>query len=328
MKLRTIWFISTLALGLLSEPLFSDAQEPREMHRIGYLTSRSKPSRAEKAFWQALRALGYVEGRNIVIERRSANRNLDRFPELAAELVRKKVDVIVVTSVQGSLAAKKATKTIPVVFAIAQEPVGVGLVASLAQPGGNVTGMTDFARELASKRLELLKATVPKLSRLAILLWKPAGPDYVAEMKEIESAAQALGLQLQLVEARGPDDLENAFSAMTEANANAFIGMTDTRFARNRKRIIELAAKHRLPAVFPGRVFAQVGGLMSYGTNRVKWRPRLAVYVDKILKGAEPTELPVEQPTKFELVINLKTAKQIGVTIPPKLLYRADEVIK
>lgn len=191
-----------------------------------------------------------------------------------------------------------------------------------------MTGVTDFARELAGKRLELLKETVPKLSRLAILSWKPAGPEYAAERKEIESAAQALGLQLQLVEARGPDDLEKAFSAMIRTNANAFIGMTDTRYARNRKRIIELAAKHRLPAVYPGRVFAEAGGLMSYGTNRVEWRPRIAIYVDKILKGAKPAELPVEQSTKFGLVINLKAAGQLGITIPPSLLYRAEKVIK
>ncbi len=275
-----------------------------------------------------MRELGYIEGQNLIIEWRSSEGKFDRHPKLLADLISLNVDLIVVSSVQGSLAAKKATQTIPIVFAIAQDPVGVGLVASRARPGGNITGLTDFARELAGKRLELLKKTVPKISRVAILSWKPAGPDYASERKEIESAARALGLQLEPVEVGGPDDLESAFSAMTRANANAFMGMTDTRLARNRKRIVKLGVKNRLPAVYQGRAFAQAGGLMSYGTNRVEWRRRLAIYVDKILKGVKPGNLPVEQPTKFELVINLKTAKQIGVTIPPEILLQATKVIK
>ncbi|MCZ6907790.1 MAG: ABC transporter substrate-binding protein, partial [Deltaproteobacteria bacterium] len=293
--------------------------------RIGYLTSGSA---VPKRFREGLRELGYVEGKNIVIEPRFAQRKLDRFPGLAAELVGLKVDAIVVNSVQGALAARKATRRIPIVFAIAQNPVSVGLVTSFAQPGGNVTGLTDFARELAGKRLELLKETVPKLLRVAVLVWYPAGPDYTAEKNEIELAAHALGLQLEAVVARGPDDLENAFSAMTRANANAFMGLTDTRFHRNRKRIVKLSVKNRLPAVYQSKSFVKAGGLMSYGPNRSEFRRRIAIYVDKILKGAKPAELPVEQPTKFELVINLKTAKQIGLTIPPSLLYRADKVIK
>lgn len=275
-----------------------------------------------------MRELGYIEGQNLIIDRRASEGKFDRLPGLLADLIRLNVDLIVVSSVQGSLAAKKATQTIPIVFAIAQDPVGVGLVASRARPGGNVTGLTDFARELAGKRLELLKKTVPKISRVAILSWKPAGPDYVSERKEIKSAARAFGLQLEPVEVGGPNDLENAFLAMTRANADAFMGMTDTRLARNRKRIVKLAVKNRLPAIFQGRVFARAGGLMSYGTNRVEWRRRIAIYVDKILKGVKPGNLPVEQPTKFELVINLKTAKQIGVTIPPEILLQADKVIK
>ncbi len=325
MRFRNIGLISTLVLGLLTEPFSTEAQQAGKVPRIGFLTSGST---VPKHFRERLRELGYVEGQNIVIEPRFAKRKLDRFPGLVAELVGLKVDAIVVTSVQGALAAKKATRTIPIVFAIAQDPVGVGLVTSRARPGGNVTGTTDFARELAGKRLELLKETVPKLSRVAVLVWNPAGPDYATEKNEIELAARALGLQLEAVEARGPDDLENAFSAMTKANANAFMGMTDTRFFRNRKRIIELSVKNRLPAVYQSRRFVQDGGLMSYGPNRRKWRRRIADYLDKILKGANPGDLPIEQPTKFELVINLKSAKQLGITIPPEVLYRATEVIK
>ncbi len=188
--------------------------------------------------------------------------------------------------------------------------------------------MTDFARELAGKRLELLKETVPKLSRVAILVWNPAGPDYAAEKNEIELVARALGLQLEAMVARGPDDLENVFSAMTRANANAFMGLTDTRFHRNRKRIVKLSVKNRLPAVYQAKSFVRAGGLMSYGPNRSEFRARIAVYVDKILKGAKPADLPIEQPTKFELIINLKTAKKLGLTIPPEVLFRADKVIK
>ncbi len=327
---RGLKLVGIVALGVTFSMCgaVAQAQQAGKVYRIGSLTTRSKISGSEKAWRQGLRELGYIEGRNLIIERRSAEGKLDRFPGLMADLIRLNVDIIVVSSVQGSLAAKKATQTIPIVFAIAQDPVGVGLVASRARPGGNVTGLTDFARELAGKRLELLKETVPKVSRVAILSWKPAGPDYAAERNELESAARAFGLQLEPVEVRGPDDLENAFSAMTRTNADAFMGMTDTRLARNRKRIVKLAVKNRLPAIFQGRVFAEVGGLMSYGTNRAEWRRRIAIYVDKILKGAKPGDLPVEQPTKFELVINLKTAKQIGVTIPPEILLQADKVIR
>ncbi len=253
------------------------AQQAKKIYRIGRLTASSRISGWEKAWRQALRELGYIEGQNLIIEWRSSEGIFDRHPELLADLIRSNVDLIVVSSVQGSLAAKKATQTIPIVFTIAQDPVGVGLVTNLARPGGNITGLTDFARELAGKRLELLKKTVPKISRVAILSWKPAGPDYASERKEIESAARAFGLQLEPVEVGGPDDLENAFSAMTRANADAFMGMTDTRLARNRKRIVKLSVKNRLPAIFQGRVFARAGGLMSYGTNRVEWRRRIAI---------------------------------------------------
>jgi putative ABC transport system substrate-binding protein len=245
-----------------------------------------------------------------------------------AELIQLNVDAIVVTSIQGALAAKRSTQSVPIVFAVAQDPIGSGLVASLARPGGNLTGVTDFARELAGKRLELLKETVSNISRVAVLSWKPAGPEYAAEKDELDIAARVLRIELQAVEVVSATDLENAFSAMTHARVNAFMGLTDTRYANNRKRIIELVLKNRLPAVYQDRVFVRAGGLMSYGTNRAQWRPRVAFYVDRILKGAKPAELPVEQPTKFELVINLKTAKQIGLTIPPNVLARADTVIK
>ena len=326
MSKYVIIFLCLQVTAFLLAGSFAQGQPTGTVYHVAYLANRAGP--VEESFRNSLRASGYVEGQNVVIVWRYAQGKLDRLPELIAELVRLKVDVIVVTSVQGALAAKKATQTIPIVFAIAQDPVGNGLVASLARPGANVTGLTDFARELAGKRLEVLKQSAPKLSRLAVLSWKPAGPDYDAERNEIESAARAFGIQLQPVEVRGPNDLETGFAAITQAGANGFMGLTDTRLARNRKRIVALSVKHRLPAVYQDRLFAEAGGLMSYGTNRTEWRGRLAVYVDKILKGAKPADLPVEQPTQFELVINVKTAKEIGVTIPPNVLARANRVIR
>jgi putative ABC transport system substrate-binding protein len=307
----------------------AEAQQAKKLYRIGYLASvRGGLAGTEDALRAGLRDLGYVEGQNIVIEHRCADGNLDRLPAFVAELIGLKVDVIVVTSVQGALAAKKATQSVPIVFAVAQDPVGSGLIASLAQPGGNLTGVTDIARELAGKRLELLKETIPKVSRVGVLLWNPPGPDYADERSEIESAARALRIELRSIEVEGAKDLVKAFSAMTHGGANAFMGLTDTRFANHRKRVIELVAKTRLPAVYQDRMFVETGGLMSYGTNRAEWRRRTAYYVDRILKGTKPADLPVEQPMKFELVINLKTAKQIGVTIPPNVLVRADRVIR
>jgi len=320
--------ILLLATVILAVVHFADAQQAKKVPRIGYLSARSVKGPSDEAFRQGLRDLGYIEGQNIVIEWRLAEGKLDRLPGLVADLARLKVDAIVVSGTQGALAAKKATQTIPVVFAIADNPVESGVVASLAQPGGNLTGVTDIAGELGGKRIELLKETVPKVSRLAVLVWSPDGPGNAAERNEIESAARTLGVQVQPVEVRGADDLANAFSAITRAGANALMGLTDTRFGGNRKRIVELSAKNRLPAIYPERLFVEAGGLMSYGTNRAEWRRRLASYVDRILKGAKPADLPVEQPTKFEFVINLKTAKQIGLTIPQSVLYRADKVIK
>ncbi len=320
--------------GLVLIPMFfafccsAQAQQPGKSYRVGYLGSVRTGASSVDALRQGLHDLGYIEGQNLVIESRFAEGKLDRLPGLVEDLLRLNVDVIVVTSVQGALAAKKAMQSTPIVFAVAQDPVASGLVASLARPGGNLTGVTDFARELAGKRLELLKETVPKVSRVAVLSWKPPGPEYTAERNEIESAARVLGVQLQPVEVGEAKELENVFSAMTNTGTNAFMGLTDTRFATNRKRIIELVVRTRLPAVYQDWVFVQDGGLMSYGTNRAEWRGRVAYYVDKILNGAKPAELPVEQPTKFEFVINLKTAKHIGLTIPPNVLARADRVIR
>jgi putative ABC transport system substrate-binding protein len=275
-------------------------------------------------FRRDMSELGYIEGQNIQFEMRFADGKLERMPGHAAELVRLKVDIIVVGNVQGALAAKKATQTIPIVFATAADPVETGLVTSLAQPGGNMTGVTDLARDLAGKRLELLKETFTNVSRVGVLLWNPAGPGYAAERNELESASRALRIQLQFVEVGDPNDLESGFSRMIKRGANAFMGLTDQRLASNRQRVIELSAKHRLPAVYQDRTFTEAGGLMSYATNRTEWRRRVAYYVDRILKGMKPADLPVEQPKNFELVINLKAAKQIAVTIPPNVLARAD----
>jgi putative ABC transport system substrate-binding protein len=315
-----------LLLTVFQPAVLRGAQQ-KKISRIGYVAS-IPGGLAMDALRGGLRDLGYIEGQDMVIESRSAEGKLDQLPELIADLIRSNVEVIVVSSVQGALAAKKATATIPIVFTIAQDPVGSGVVASLAQPGGNVTGVTDFARELVGKRLELLKETSPKISRVIVLLWKPAGPDYTAEKNEMESTDRALRIELQPMELRATNELSDAFLAAMRVGANGFIGLTDTRFATNRKRIIDLAVEARLPAVYQDRSFVESGGLMSYGTNRSDWRRRIALYVDRILKGAKPSDLPVEQPTKFELVINLKTAKQIGLTIPPNVLARADRVIK
>ena len=257
--------ILLLATVILAVVHFADAQQAKKVPRIGYLSAGSVKGPSDEAFRQGLRDLGYIEGQNIVIEWRLAEGKLDRLPGLVADLARLKVDAIVVSGTQGALAAKKATQTIPVVFAIADNPVESGVVASLAQPGGNLTGVTDIAGELGGKRIELLKETVPKVSRLAVLVWSPDGPGNAAERNEIESAARMLGVQVQPVEVRGADDLANAFSAITRAGANALMGLTDTRFGGNRKRIVELSAKNRLPAIYPERLFVEAGGLMSYG---------------------------------------------------------------
>jgi len=283
-----------------------------------------------EAFRQGLRDLGYVEGRNVVIEYRDAEGKHERLPALAAELVALKVDVIVAPPTPAALAAKQVTKTIPIVFAAVSDPVSSGLVTSLARPGGNVTGLSDLTPELVGKCLEQLKQAVPGVSRAAVL-WQPGAFGERTEkdlLKAAEVAARALGVRLQFVEARGPDDFDRAFSKMTSARADALTVLPTAMFVSERRRLVDLAAKNRLPTVFPYRESVDAGGLMSYGPNLADMYRRAATYVDKILKGAKPGDLPVEQPTKFELVINAKTAKALSLTIPQSVLLRADQVIQ
>ncbi len=283
-----------------------------------------------EAFLQGLRDLGHVEGRNVVIEYRSAEGKPERLPALAAELVALKVDVIVATGTPASLAAKQATRTLPIVFAGVADPVGGGLVTSLARPGGNVTGLSLLAPELVGKGLELLKQAVPGVSRVAVL-WQPGGSGERTEqdmLKAAEGAARALGVRLQFIEVRGPADFDQAFSDMTKARAGALTVLSSNMFLVEHRRLVTLAGKNRLPAVYPFREFVDAGGLMAYGAGVHDSVRRAATYVDKILKGTKPADLPVEQPTKFELVINLKTAKALGLTIPQSVLGRADEVLQ
>jgi putative tryptophan/tyrosine transport system substrate-binding protein len=329
MERRT--FMAMLTGGLLTAPFAAEAQQAAKIARIGYLAGNlAAGPHLPEAFRQGLRDLGYVEGRNVVIEILDAEGKLERLPALAAELVALKVDVIVAGSTPHALAAKQATRTLPMVFAAADDPVGSGLVTSLARPGGNVTGSSMLAPELVGKRLELLTQAVPGVTRVAVL-WQPGGLGEGTEkdqLKAAEVAARALGVQLQFVEARGPADIDRAFSDMTGARAGALTVLTGTMFFVERRRLVDLAAKNRLPAVYPWRDGVDAGGLMSYGPNLADLFRRAATYVDKILKGAKPADLPVEQPTKFELLINLKAAKALGLTIPQSLLRRADEVIQ
>jgi putative ABC transport system substrate-binding protein len=325
-------FIGTLAGGLLAAPLAVEAQQAAKVARIGFLSLHVAPNRhLREAFRQGLRDLGYLEGRNVVIEYRDAEGKVERLPALAAELVALKVDVIVTGGgTPTALAAKQATKSIPIVFASAPDPVTDGLVTSLARPGGNVTGSSNLNPELVGKCLEQLKQAVPGVSRVAVL-WQPGAMDERTEkdmLKRAEVAGRALGVRLQVVEARGPADFGRAFSDMTRARADALTVLGSAMFFSERKRLLDLTAKNRLPAVYSQREFVDAGGLMAYGPNLADFFRHAATYVDKILKGAKPADLPVEQPTKFELVVNLKTAKALGLTIPPSLLARADQVIQ
>jgi putative ABC transport system substrate-binding protein len=310
------------------------AQQPAKIPRIGYLVIGSPESPETRAvlaaFRQGLREHGYVEGQNIVIEYRAAEGKIERLPGLAIELVSLKVDLIVAGSTPVARAAQQATKTIPIVASVMGDPVGDGLVASLARPGGNITGLTFLGPELVPKRIDLLKQTLPKVSRVAIL-WHPGAFSERTNqdmLKGAEAAARTLGVQLQLAEVGGPDELDRAFSTMTKERAEALVQFPSTMLFNERKRIVDLAAKRRLPSMFGAREFVELGGLISYGASITDLIRRSAAHVDKILKGARPADLPVEQPTKFELVINLKTAKALGLTIPPSLLQRADEVIQ
>jgi putative ABC transport system substrate-binding protein len=324
-------FIGTLAGGLFAAPLVAEAQQAAKITRIGFLgNSATALGHLRDAFHQGLRDLGYVEGRNLVIEYRYAEGQLERFPALAAQLVALKVEVIVAPPTPAAQAAKRATTTIPIVFAGAGDPVTSGLVTSLARPGGNITGLSGLSPELVGKCLEQLKQAVPGVSRVAVL-WQPGAFGERTEkdiLKAAEVAARALGVRLQVVEARVPADFDRAFSDMTGARAGALAVLTSNMFVTERRRLVDLAAKNRLPAVYNVREFVDAGGLMAYGPNLADLYRRAATYVDKILKGAKPGDLPVEQPTKFELVINLKTAKALGLTIPQSLLGRADQVIQ
>jgi putative ABC transport system substrate-binding protein len=320
--------LSLIAFVLVAAVVVVDAQQQVKVPRIGILTlGVASAAPTFEAFRQGLRELGYIEGKDILIEYRYAEGKTDRLSNLAAELVRLKVDIIVTESGRAAEAAKHATQTTPIVMAIVGDPVGIGLVASLARPGGNVTGLTVLAPELSGKRLELLKEAAPKTTSVAVI-WNAANPSAAGFLQETKATAKSLGLQLQPVEVRRQDDLDAAFKAVTSARPSAFITLADGMLLGNRTRIVEFTAKNRLPAIFPDGEFADAGGLMAYGPNLGSNFRRAAIYVDKILKGAKPADLPVEQPTKFELVINQKTAQQIGLTIPPNVLARADRVIK
>jgi putative ABC transport system substrate-binding protein len=320
---------AVLALLALGAGAFTAVAQAAKIARIGYLGDSPATGPRIEAFLQGLRDLGYVEGRNLVIEYRYTEGKPERLPALAAELVALKVEVIVAGNTLTALAAMQATGTLPIVF-VAADPVTSGLVTSLARPGGNVTGLSALIPELVGKCLEHLTQAVPGVSPVAVL-WQPGGQDERTEkdmLKRAEIAARALGVRLQFVEARGPADFDRAFSDMTKAGARALTVLTSVMVVIERRRLVDLAAKNRLPAVYPLRDFVDAGGLMSYGPNGPDLFRRAATYVGRILKGAKPGDLPVEQPTKFELVVNLKTAKALGLTIPQSALGRADEVIQ
>ena len=322
-------FLGTLAVFLLAAPLAAEAQAPAKVPRIGFLSARPPTDNPYfiESFWQGLRELGYVEGQNIAIEYRFAEGRPERLPALAAELVRLKVDVIVTGGPPAPEAAKQATGTIPIVFAVGGDPVAVGLIASLARPGGNITGLASISGELVGKQLELLKEVAPKITRVAVLQ-NPSNDSHPHMLRQAEGAARALGVQLHNVQARTSPEIDAAFAAMRSQRAGGVLVLRDPLFLTQRTQIAALAAKDRLPAVYGFKEEAEAGGLMAYGASVPLMYRRAATYVDKILKGAKPADLPVEQPTKFELVISLKTAKALGLTIPPSLLQRADEVIQ
>ncbi len=319
----------TFCSMLLALPFSARAQQPTKIPRIGYLSaaSLSAISARIEAFRQGLRELRYVEGKNIVIDWRSAEGKLDRLPALAAELVRLKVDIIVTGGPTAIPHAKEATSTIPIVMTFDNDPVANGFVASLARPGGNITGLSALSPELSGKQLELLKETVPKLSRVAVLGTSTV-PGYTQVLKEMELVAGALKLQLQYLDVLGPKDIETAFRTASKGRADALLVMNSGVAAVHRSQIIELTIKSRLPAIYYRSEFVEDGGLMSYGASFTDMDRRAATYVDKILKGRTPADLPVEQPMKFEFIISLIAAKQIGLTIPPNVLVRADKVIR
>jgi len=320
-------FLGLAAVGVVAAPAGTHAQQPGKAHRIGFLSLQPGPGATTEAFRQALRELGYVEGRTITIEYRWAAAKEERLPELAAELVRLKVDVIVAAGTPSVEAAKGATSTIPIVMAVVADPVGSGLVSGLRRPGGNVTGLTLLATELAGKRLQLLRELVPKATRVAVLAYRgtPATRLFLEQMR---AAAQQMGVALVVQEVSEAEGLPGAVAAMHRDGAQALIVQFSPLSNNNAQRIVELAAQHRLPAMYDVRGFAELGGLLAYGPSVTEMFRRAALYVDRILKGAKPADLPLEQPTKFELIINMKAARALGVTIPQPLLSRADEIIQ
>jgi putative ABC transport system substrate-binding protein len=328
--MRKGFFAFTLSIMLFALCVSSHAQQPKKVARIGFLApaTRTGYQHYTDALLQGLRELGYVEGQNVVIEYRWADGYFERLPELAAELVRLKVDVIVAAVTQASLAAKKATGTIPIVMVAVANPVDSGLIASLARPGVNITGTSAMTDELVGKQLELLNETFPKVSRVAAM-WNPANPVFQKlQLRAVEATARELNVGLQKVEARNAVEIERAFAAIAKEGTRALVLLSDPLFITHRKQIADLALKYRLPAATGVKEYAEAGLLMSYGVSFTDLYRRSATYVDKILKGAKPADLPVERPTKFELVINLKTANKIGLTIPQSVLFRADRVIK
>jgi putative tryptophan/tyrosine transport system substrate-binding protein len=323
---KTFFFWLLVTFFLMTVPS-AEAQQQKKIARIGFLTVRTGVESREEAFRQGLRELGYTEGQNIVIEWRFAKGKAERLPELAADLVHEKLELIVCAGTEATQAAKNATVTIPIVTTGATDPVGSKLVASLSHPGGNLTGLSLDAPGLGGKRLEILKESFPRLSRVAVLYLGASASSKVI-LAETEQAARLLKVRLQPVSVESSNDLESAFSVMTKTHAEGLVKLPSGLLTSFRKQIVTLAAKNRLPAIYEDGIISEDGGLMSYGPDITDLYRRAATYVDKILKGAKPADLPVEQPTKFEFIINLKTAKQIGLTIPPNVLVRADKVIK
>lgn len=324
--------LALLALSSLAMPLRALAQQSNRIYRVGFLYARSRPTPSSPdvyldAFVQKMRALGYVEGRNLAIEWRFADGDYERHPGHAAELARMKVDVIVTHSLPSTLAAQRTTSTIPIVFTAMADPVGGGVVKSLARPEGNVTGLSQMSVDVSPKQVELLASIIPKLSRISFLM-NPLTPIHPAILKRTQAAAQLIGARVLPVEAGNPEEIERGFVTMAGWHAEAVIVPTDAIFVGQRRQIVQLALKNRMPTMFPNAQFAETGGLLSYGQDLVDFYRRAAGYVDKILKGAKPSDLPIEQPTIFELVLNLNTAKLLGIKIPQSVLIRADRVIE
>jgi len=326
---KALTLIVAFALSVLLTPPATEAQQRAHLPRVGYLGTSSASLEAElvKAFRDGLRDLGYVEGQNILIEYRWAEGNYQRFPDLVADLVNLKVDLILTAGTPGALAAKRATQTIPIVMAVTGDAVGTGLVSSLARPGGNLTGLTMMVPDLEGKRLEILREVVPKLTALVVLL-NTANPLTAIQWKQTEISARTLGIQLQSVELRRPEEFKDAFAKVARQRPDGITMVADRFLLAHRMQIVDFVAKTRLPAIYPYRDFVVAGGLMSYSPSYEDLFRRSATYVDKILKGAKPSDLPIEQPTKFELLVNMRTAKTLGVPIPPSLLLRADHVVE